>query len=176
MCSKQTHKADHGHTKGHAPRAIQRHSPTGISRPRTVVLRTSNQENPGFSRFPPTFDLDLSSDLLPSELVLLDPGSTGPQDFRNSGLGRTIPLYHTVHSALLFCVLCSEFCTYVRTVLHGSTLQYCSTCTRVESQKAPTKKFDWPCPLTKQYYSSYPAPVHLIGHTQKSWVTGFELS
>ena len=125
MCSKQTHKADHGHTKGHAPRAIQRHSPTGISRPRTVVLRTSNQENPGFSRFPPTFDLGLSSDLLPSELVLLAPGSTGPQDFRNSGLGRTIPLYHTVHSALLFCVLCSVFCTYVRTVLYGSVL--CST-------------------------------------------------
>ena len=85
----------------------------------------SNQENPGFSRFPPTFDLGLSSDLLPSELVLLDPGSTGPQDFRNSGLGRTIPLYHTVHSALLFCVLCSVFCTYVRTVLYGSVL--CST-------------------------------------------------
>jgi len=40
MCSKQTHKADHGHKTGHAPRAIQRHSPTGISRPRTEVLRT----------------------------------------------------------------------------------------------------------------------------------------
>ena len=106
------------------PRARSTDHPD-ISRPRTVVLRTSNQENPGFSRFPPTFDLGLSSDLLPSELVLLDPGSTGPQDFRNSGLGRTIPLYHTVHSALLFCVLCSVFCTYVRTVLYGSVL--CST-------------------------------------------------
>ena len=33
-------QADHGHKKGHAPRAIQGHSPTGISRPRTEVLRT----------------------------------------------------------------------------------------------------------------------------------------
>ena len=31
MCSKQEHKVDHGHKKGHAPRAIQGHSPTGIS-------------------------------------------------------------------------------------------------------------------------------------------------
>ena len=122
MCSKQTHKADHGHTKGHAPRAIQRHSPTGISRPRTVVLRTSNQENPGFSRFPPTFDLGLSSDLLPSELVLLDPGSTGPQDLRNSGLDRTIPLYHTVRCCSVFCVLCS-----VRTYVQYCTVVLCST-------------------------------------------------
>ena len=40
MCSKQKHKADHGHKKGHAPRAQEGHSPTGISRPRSEVLRT----------------------------------------------------------------------------------------------------------------------------------------
>ena len=40
MCSKQEHKADHGHKKEHAPRAQEGHSPTGISRPRTEVLRT----------------------------------------------------------------------------------------------------------------------------------------
>ena len=40
MCSKQKHQADHGHKKGHVPRALQGHSPTGISRPRTEVLRT----------------------------------------------------------------------------------------------------------------------------------------
>jgi len=32
-------QADHGHKKGHAPRALQGHSSTGISRPRTEVLR-----------------------------------------------------------------------------------------------------------------------------------------
>jgi len=37
---KKTHKADHGHKKGHAPRAQDGHSSTGISRPRTEVLRT----------------------------------------------------------------------------------------------------------------------------------------
>ena len=36
--SKKKHKADHGHKKGHV--AIQGHSPTGISRPCTEVLRT----------------------------------------------------------------------------------------------------------------------------------------
>ena len=42
MCSKQEHKADHGHKKGHAPRAQDGHSSTGISisRPRTEVPRT----------------------------------------------------------------------------------------------------------------------------------------
>jgi len=40
MCSKQKHKEDHGHKKGHAPRAQEGHSPTGISRPCTEVLRT----------------------------------------------------------------------------------------------------------------------------------------
>ena len=40
MCSKQEHKADHGHKKGHAPRAQEGRSFTGISRPRTEVLRT----------------------------------------------------------------------------------------------------------------------------------------
>ena len=40
MCSKQEHKVDHGHKKGHAPRAQEGRSPTGISRPRTEVLRT----------------------------------------------------------------------------------------------------------------------------------------
>ena len=40
MCSKKKHKADHGHKKGHAPRAQDGHSSTGISRPRTEVLRT----------------------------------------------------------------------------------------------------------------------------------------
>ena len=40
MCSKQKHKADHGHKKGHAPRAQEGHSSTGISGPRTKVLRT----------------------------------------------------------------------------------------------------------------------------------------
>jgi hypothetical protein len=40
MCSKQEPQADHRHKKGHAPRAIQGHSPTGISRPYTEVLRT----------------------------------------------------------------------------------------------------------------------------------------
>ena len=40
MCSKQEHKADHGHKKGHSPRAQEGHSSTGISRPRTEVLRT----------------------------------------------------------------------------------------------------------------------------------------
>ena len=40
MCSKQKHKADHGHQKGHAPRAQEGHPSTGISRPRTDVLRT----------------------------------------------------------------------------------------------------------------------------------------
>jgi len=40
MCSKQKHKADHGHKKGHAPRAQEGHPSTGISRPRTEVLRT----------------------------------------------------------------------------------------------------------------------------------------
>ena len=40
MCSKQEHKADHGHKKGHEPRAQEGHSSTGISRPRTEVLRT----------------------------------------------------------------------------------------------------------------------------------------
>ena len=40
MCSKQKHKADHGHKKGHAPRAQEGHPSTGISRPRTDVLRT----------------------------------------------------------------------------------------------------------------------------------------
>ena len=40
MCSKQEHKADHGHKKGHAPRALCGHSSTGISRPCTKVLRT----------------------------------------------------------------------------------------------------------------------------------------
>jgi len=39
MCSKQKHKADHGHKKGHAPRAQEGHSPTGITRPCTEVLR-----------------------------------------------------------------------------------------------------------------------------------------
>ena len=82
----------------------------------------SNQENPGFSRFPPTFDLGLSSDLLPSELVLLDPGSTGPQDLRNSGLDRTIPLYHAVRCCSVFCVLCS-----VRTYVQYCTVVLCST-------------------------------------------------
>ena len=40
MCTKQKHKADHGHKKGHALRAQEGHSSTGISRPRTEVLRT----------------------------------------------------------------------------------------------------------------------------------------
>ena len=40
ICSKQKHKADHGHKKGHAPRAQEGHSTTGILRPRTEVLRT----------------------------------------------------------------------------------------------------------------------------------------
>jgi len=40
MCCKQENKADHGHKKGHAPRAQEGHSSTGISRPRTEVLRT----------------------------------------------------------------------------------------------------------------------------------------
>ena len=40
MCSKQEHKVNHGHKKGHAPRAQEGRSPTGISRPRTEVLRT----------------------------------------------------------------------------------------------------------------------------------------
>jgi len=40
MRSKQKHQTDHRHKKGHAPRAIQGHSPTGISRPCTEVLRT----------------------------------------------------------------------------------------------------------------------------------------
>ena len=40
MCRKKKHKADHGHKKGHAPRAQDGHSSTGISRPRTEVLRT----------------------------------------------------------------------------------------------------------------------------------------
>ena len=40
MCSKQKHKAGHGHKKGHAPRALEGHSSTGISRPRTEVLST----------------------------------------------------------------------------------------------------------------------------------------
>ena len=40
MCSKQEHKADHGHKKGHAPRAQEGRSFTGISRPRTEVLST----------------------------------------------------------------------------------------------------------------------------------------
>ena len=40
MCSKKKHKAGHGHKKGHAPRAQDGHSSTGISRPRTEVLRT----------------------------------------------------------------------------------------------------------------------------------------
>jgi hypothetical protein len=40
MCCKQEHKADHGHKKRHAPRAQERHLSTGISRPRTEVLRT----------------------------------------------------------------------------------------------------------------------------------------
>jgi len=40
MCSKQEHKADHGHKKGHAPRAQEGRPFTGISRPRTEVLRT----------------------------------------------------------------------------------------------------------------------------------------
>jgi len=40
MCSKQEHKADHGHKKGHAPRAQEGRSFTGITRPRTEVLRT----------------------------------------------------------------------------------------------------------------------------------------
>ena len=40
MRSKQKHKADHGHKKGHAPRAQDGYSSTGISRPRTEVLRT----------------------------------------------------------------------------------------------------------------------------------------
>ena len=40
MCSKQEHKADHRHKKGHSPRAQEGHSFTGISRPRTEVLRT----------------------------------------------------------------------------------------------------------------------------------------
>ena len=40
MCSKQKHKADHGHKKGHAPRAQEGHPSTDISRPRTEVLRT----------------------------------------------------------------------------------------------------------------------------------------
>ena len=42
MCSKQEHKADHGHKKGHEPRAQEGHSSTGISRPRTEALRTKN--------------------------------------------------------------------------------------------------------------------------------------
>ena len=99
----------------------------GLPGPRAE--RSSNQENPGFSRFPPTFDLDLSSDLLPSELVLLAPGSTGPQDFRNSGLDRTIPLYHTVRCCSVFCVLCSVR-TYVQycTVVYFAVLQYLHSC------------------------------------------------
>ena len=49
MCSKQIHKADHGHKKGHAPRAQEGRSPTGISRPRTEVLRT---QKPRIARAP----------------------------------------------------------------------------------------------------------------------------
>ena len=40
MCSKQKHKAGHGHKKGLTPRAQELHSSTGISRPRTEVLRS----------------------------------------------------------------------------------------------------------------------------------------
>ena len=49
MCSKQEHKVDHGHKKGHAPRAQEGRSPTGISRPRTEVLRT---QKPRIARAP----------------------------------------------------------------------------------------------------------------------------
>jgi hypothetical protein len=42
MRSKQKHKMDHGFKKGHAPRAQEGHSSTGISRLRTEVLRTKN--------------------------------------------------------------------------------------------------------------------------------------
>ena len=37
--SKQKHNADRGHKKGHALQAQEGHPPTGISRPRTEVLR-----------------------------------------------------------------------------------------------------------------------------------------
>ena len=40
MCSKQKQKVDQRYKKGHARRALQGHSSTGISRPRTKVRRT----------------------------------------------------------------------------------------------------------------------------------------
>jgi len=46
MCSKQKHKADHGHKKGPAPRELQGHLYTGISRPLTEVLRTRTSSPP----------------------------------------------------------------------------------------------------------------------------------
>ena len=39
-CSKQKHKADHGHKKEREPWAQEGHPSTGISTPRTEVLRT----------------------------------------------------------------------------------------------------------------------------------------
>ena len=38
--NKNTRRSNHGHKKGHAPRALEGHSAMGISRPHTEVLRT----------------------------------------------------------------------------------------------------------------------------------------
>jgi len=120
----------------------------------TYYSVTSNQENLGFSRFPPTSNLGTVAD---SYRMIRSQKSRRPGNHE-------VLLYCNNSTVLLRCAVL-QICTYC------STAPCCTW-----HKKHRQKKFDWPYPPTQQFDSSNPPLVHLTGHTQVSWAVGFELS